>query len=87
MKSANVPLLRRAAHVWPISEVEVCFETEGKKLDRNIHAAFREKLSEKAHEYYGKGLFDFILDRCAPVEMHTTSQSRSKKYAYFSYAI
>jgi hypothetical protein len=36
------------AHVWPIGEVEVCFETEAKKLDRNIHAGFREKVSEKS---------------------------------------
>jgi hypothetical protein len=51
------------AHVWPIGEGEVCFETErekrtSKKLDRNIHAGFRAKASGKAHEYYGQAFLN-----------------------------
>jgi hypothetical protein len=67
------------AHVWPIGEVEVCFETEAKKLDRNIHAPFKAKLSEKTHEYYGQAFLTPVnlqaLDQRLATQLQATTAS------------
>lgn len=80
LEKLPTPYKAITAHVWPISEVEVCFETEGKKLDRNIHAAFREKLSGKAHEYYGQAFLNTpvnlqALDQRLATQLQATTAS------------
>lgn len=66
------------AHVWPIGEGETCFKIErekrtSKKLDRNIHAAFRAKASGKAHEYYGQAFLNTPVNLQA-LDQHLAAQ-------------